>query len=371
MIYYIYKNNWVGRSNISYSGAFMARRIGWGLTRQESCIDSPMLSEQAYRALVDLSPDALFMHDGHIVILANPAMVRLVGARSADEMIGRTLRDFITPLSWPQVEERIRTMDGSTPAPLVDEVWRRADGSDVLVEVAATPIPWCSPRAAMIVARDVTERRRVEAEREALLKEKELLLREVHRRSLNSFQLVQSLLSLQARSAGGRDAQAQLSQAAARISTIGALHRRLQADGSAGEGQVRLFMEGVLEDLRTSFGGTDGRPMLLAMREGLPQVLDADLLVALGLIAAEAVGNALTFGEGPVRVGLAERDGSLELSVKDDGPGFPEGFDPASGRHGLGMRVMTALAEARGGSIAIHKSGPHARANRIVATLRL
>jgi PAS domain S-box-containing protein len=320
-----------------------------------------------------LSPDALFMHDGQIVILANPAMARLIGVRSANEMIGRELRDFIATLSWPVVEERIRVMKSSEPVPPVDETWRRADGSEVLVEVAVAPMPWCGPKAALVVARDVTERRRLEAEREKLLKEKERLVREVHHRVINSLQLVQSLLNLQARGAGSRDVQVQLSQAAARIGTIGVLHRRLQKDGSAVEGQVKAYMEGVMEDLRASFGDAYQRPILLETADALPLVLDADLLVALGLIAAEAIGNALEFGDGPIRVRLAKNDTGLELSVEDHGPGFPDGFDPASGGRGLGMRVMTSLAQTRGGSIAIgpHEGGPHAPANRIVATLPL
>jgi len=351
----------------------MPRWIRWGSDQQEASIGFPAMSEQTHRTLIELSPDALIIHDGQIVILANSAMARLIGARSVGDMIGLGLRDFIAPTSWALVEERIQAMNDLNPTSTVDETWRRIDGSEVRVEVAATPMPWIGPRAAMVIARDVTERRRLEAERETLLAEKELLIREVHHRVVNSLQLVQSLLRLQARHAVSRDVQIQLYQASARIGTIGILHHRLHKDGSAVEGEVRDYIEGVMEDLRTVLGEAYERPILLETGDVRPLVLKADFLVTLGLVAAEAISNALEHGDGPIRVRLSKSDAGLELSVEDDGPGFPRDFDPAANRRGLGMRVMTSLVETRGGRIVIgsRETDAPAPASRIVLTLPL
>lgn len=166
----------------------MLNALGAGETKLTSLFAS--LNEQNYRMLIELSPDALIVHDGRRVLLANPAMARLVGATSAANLIGGVLLDFVAPSSRAHVVERIAHMPGFGPAPLVDETWRRADGSEVEVEVAAAPMPWVNPHAALVLARDVTERRRLEADREKLLAEKELLIREVHHASptrCNSF----------------------------------------------------------------------------------------------------------------------------------------------------------------------------------------
>jgi PAS domain S-box-containing protein len=342
-------------------------------SQRETFIDISRTGGQSYRGLFELSPDPLIMHDGRTITLANPAMACLVGAGAVDDVIGRKLLDIVAPSSQAHVEDRIRHMHDAGPAPLVDETWRRADGSEVQVEVAATPMPWVGPRAAMVIARDVTERRRLEAERETLLAEKELLMREVHHRVSNSLHLIQGLLNLQARASESGEVRMQLSEASARIGTISILHGRLQKDGSATEGEVRAYIEGVMADLRLSLGETYRRPIVLETAAAPTLFLKADLLVALGLITAEAVTNSIKHGTGDIRVRLAKHDRSLELTIEDEGPGFPRGFDPARDGQGLGMRMIASLAQARGGTIIIGggKADGPGRSSRIAAVLPL
>lgn len=321
--------------------------------RQRSEADSSGLVEQNYRALIELCPDALVVHDGRTVILANHAMAGLVGVRSVQDLIGTGVLEFVAPSSQALVEERIGNLHQAGQASLVDEVWRRSDGSEVQVEVAAAPMPWVGPRAAMVIARDVTERRRLEGEREALLAEKELLMREVNHRVANSLQFVQGLLRMQARRAESGEVRTHLSQASARIGTIGTLHRRLQKDCSVVEGDVKAYMEGVIADLRIALGETHDRQIILESCDAGVLVMKADMLVSLGLIVAEAVANSMKHGAGHIRVWLCRCGGQLELSVQDEGPGFPKGFDAAKDGQGLGMRMISSLIKARRGRIVV------------------
>jgi PAS domain S-box-containing protein len=349
---------------------------GWGsweAVQPETGYILPKLSEQNYRTLIELCPDALIVHDGETILLANPAMARLVALSSCAEIVGRAILDFVAPSSQAVVEERIRLMHRADPARLIDETWSRCDGTEVEVEVAVAPAPWVGPRAAMVIARDVSERRRLEAEREMLLAEKELLMREVHHRVANSLQIVRGLLNLQARGATCEEVQIQLRAASARISTIGILHSRLQKGNSAVEGEVTTYLEGVIADLRMSLGENYKRPIILEAAEEPMMTLKADLLVALGLIAAEAVTNSIKHGEGEIRVCLIKGDANLHLTVEDEGPGFPPGFDPATDGKGLGMRMIVSLAQARGGKVTV--GAPHAGVaappSRIAAILPL
>lgn len=331
------------------------------------------LSDQNYRALIELCPDAIIVHDGETVILANRAMADLVGLSSPEEIVGSFVLDFVVVSSRALVQERMRHVHEIPSAPLVDEIWRKVDGSEVKVEVAARHVPWVAPQAAMVIARDVTERRRLEEEREKLLLEKELLMREVHHRAANSLQLVQGLLKLQARAAESEAARNHLWEASARIGTISSLHSRLQKESSAVEGDARAYMEGVIADLRIALGETSDRQIMLNACDVGALVLKADLLVALGLIAAEAVTNSIKHGAGHIRVHLARSDEGLEIAVDDDGDGFPKDFDPMRDGAGLGMRMMASLIQARGGSIAIGErtAGVRASPGRITAMLPL
>lgn len=329
------------------------------------------LSDQNYRALIELCPDALIVHDGQTIILANHAMADLVGLSSPEEITGSLVLDFVAGSSRALVQERMRHVHETALPTLEDEVWTRIDGSEVRVEVAARHVPWVAPQAAMVIARDVTERRRLEEERERLLAEKELLMREVNHRVANSLQLVQGLLKLQARAAENDAARHQLWEASARISTISSLHSRLQKENSAVEGDARAYMEGVIADLRAALGETPDRRIELDACDVGSLVVKADLLVTFGLIAAEAVTNSIKHGAGHIRVHFAKGGGGLEIAVDDDGDGFPQGFDPMLDGTGLGMRMIASLIHARGGKIEVGKrdSGASSLPSRIAAML--
>ncbi|QRM28623.1 sensor histidine kinase [Microvirga sp. VF16] len=331
------------------------------------------LNDQNYRTLMELCPDALIVHDGHMIVFANLAMAHLVRADSVNDIIGCPVLEFVAEPSQDLVKERIRQVQQTGYAPLVDETWRRLDGTEVQVEVAARHMSWVAPKAAMVIVRDVTERRRLEAERETLLAEKELLMREVHHRVANSLQLVRSMLNLQARGSCNEAVKIQLSEASARIGTIGILHSRLQQDSSVVEGEVQPYIEGVMTDLRTSLGETYQRPIILDPGEMPPLTLKADLLVALGLITTEAVTNSIKYGSGRIRVRLAKSDAHVEISIEDEGTGFPKDFDLAQDRRGLGMRMIATLAKSRGGNVTFGQcgGGNGAASSRIAATLPL
>ncbi len=127
-------------------------------------------SEARYRRLVELSPDGVAVHlDGRIVYV-NPTGARIIGATSPEELIGRPVSDFVHPEYRAVVGERIRRMlETGGAAELIEEKFVRLDGQVIDVEVAATAIPYQGRTAVMVVFRDITERKRAEAERNRLL----------------------------------------------------------------------------------------------------------------------------------------------------------------------------------------------------------
>lgn len=209
---------------------------------------------------------------------------------------------------------------------------------------------------AIAVERDAA--RRAEAERQLLQ------LREIHHRVKNSLQLVRSTLSLQAREQSDAGVRFSLEEAAARVKTIAAVHERLYAGHSLVEVDALEYLQGLIADLRDSLtDGTEGRTIELEAVEA--DTWPAGAAPALGLVLAELVTNALKYSDGVVRVAYRRFDRAGELVVRDDGPGFPEGFDPQRSR-GLGMRMVSAFARAPGGSIAV---GPPGRGGCITVRL--
>ena len=121
-------------------------------------------SEQRFRALAQMSPDAILVSVEGRYVYANEAAVQLLGAANDQAIIGCTPYDIVEPPFHALVRERIRlAIEESRVVPLLEYRWRRFDGASLDVEVATGPITWLGKRAVQAVARDISDRKRAEA----------------------------------------------------------------------------------------------------------------------------------------------------------------------------------------------------------------
>jgi len=124
-------------------------------------------SEQRYRTLIETSPDAIGLVDiGGAILMANPAAARLFGLDSLERVAGTNSLDLVAPEDRTRaVEDFTRRIKGEPgPDGGVEYTLRRANGETFPAEIRASLLPRedKTPRAATIVARDITERRRLE-----------------------------------------------------------------------------------------------------------------------------------------------------------------------------------------------------------------
>jgi PAS domain S-box-containing protein len=122
-------------------------------------------SEERYRSLVELSPDALLVDIEDRIVFVNSAGVKLFGAANPDQLMGRSLRDVVNPEDWEKVKEHLECMlrEGK-PTAFVEHKMRRLDGTPVNVELAAAPLVFAGRSAAQVIAHDISERKRAEEE---------------------------------------------------------------------------------------------------------------------------------------------------------------------------------------------------------------
>jgi len=98
-------------------------------------------SEERYRRLVELSPDALFVQSDDLIVFINTAGVKLLGAGTPDELVGKPVRQFIHAGSWKSLQQRLRQMRARNKAiPFLEQKMVRLDSSAVDVEMAASPL---------------------------------------------------------------------------------------------------------------------------------------------------------------------------------------------------------------------------------------
>jgi PAS domain S-box-containing protein len=120
-------------------------------------------SEERYRSLVELSPDALLVEIGDRVVFLNSAAVKLFGAANPEQVTGRPVMELVDPGSATLFAERLQQLraDGRS-VPFMEHRLRRLDGTTVDVELAAAPLVFAGRAAAQIMAHDISERKRAE-----------------------------------------------------------------------------------------------------------------------------------------------------------------------------------------------------------------
>ncbi|MEN6342669.1 MAG: PAS domain S-box protein, partial [Methanospirillum sp.] len=132
-------------------------------------------SEAKYRNLVELSPDAILIHQDGTIVFANPAAVELTGVAGPGEIVGRPVLERVHPCARGDVEWNISADLRGEESPLTTVDLLRPDGTTVTVQGRGAMIPFRCRPAVQVVLRDVTEEKRAETalreseERHALL----------------------------------------------------------------------------------------------------------------------------------------------------------------------------------------------------------
>ena len=119
--------------------------------------------EEKYRTLVELSPDAIIVHIEGKVVYVNPAGMKIMGAKSPEEIIGKSMIDFVHPDFRERVRERVRRIqDEGGKAELIEEKLLRLDGREIDAEVTGGPTTYMGKPAVVAILRDISKRKQAE-----------------------------------------------------------------------------------------------------------------------------------------------------------------------------------------------------------------
>src|SRR5580765_3366917 len=116
-----------------------------------------------YRRLVELSPDGILISQDNRLVFLNPAALRLFGASSPEQVLGKSPFDVFHPESHALIRERIRQMMAGQSVPPAEEKIVRLDGVVTDVEVNSTRLDEPASEAIQVIVRDISERKRAEA----------------------------------------------------------------------------------------------------------------------------------------------------------------------------------------------------------------
>ena len=188
---------------------------------------------------------------------------------------------------------------------------------------------------------------------ERLLREKDVLLREIHHRVKNNLQVVISLLTIQGERLHDEQARHVFRESLDRIRSMALIHQRLLSSGDVACIRMQEYFSDLLSHLMQSYGVGPDR-VRTEVRAG-DLSLDIDSAVTSGLIVNELVSNSLKHAfprgrTGEIAVTLERREpGGLALLVSDSGVGFPAELPPGEGGT-TGLQLLKVLCEQLGGA---------------------
>ena len=184
------------------------------------------------------------------------------------------------------------------------------------------------------------------ADKDALIAQKDVLMKEVNHRVQNSLQLVAAFLSLQAKSSDDAKVKEHLAEAQARLAAVALVHRRLYRDDQVESVDLSRYIEELAGDMKTSLGDDWASQMTLDLA---PVLVATDRAVNIGLVLTELVINASKYAyrgqAGPIQISLEQHRNRLRLIVADNGVG------KSGTRMGFGSRMMTAIVAGLSGEI--------------------
>ncbi len=303
---------------------------------------------------------ALFQIDlqGKIVSW-NSGAERVVGYGDS-EILGRPVSVLFTPedvaMRAPELEMERACGEGRSE----DERWHmRKDGSRFFASGVMTVVrdDTGEVRGYAKVMRDVTEKKTADEQMRSSLREKELLLKEIHHRVKNNLQVITSLLNIQTRFLASSEAKEVLDDVRNRVHSIAAIHEMLYESGDLSRIDFQAYMRQIASDVTAFYGINSDR--IRVLMDGQQVKLNISQAVPCGLIVSELLTNALKHAFPDGRPGVVQldlrMDNDCKLMVSDNGVGLPEDLDPKESGS-MGLQLVSLLTEQLPGTLTIERS---------------
>jgi PAS domain S-box-containing protein len=360
--------------------------------------DSLRMSEAMFKGLFSAAPDALVVstREGRIFRI-NGQAEKTFGYRE-NELLGENEEILLAErFRAEHAQQRITYLTAPRPSPRYGPFElnaRRKDGQEFPVDITLGTLQTDRHMLVVATVRDITKRKHAEealreahdklemrvkertaalaaanealmvemAKRElaseqikASLKEKEMLLREVHHRVKNNLQVISSLLTIQSQRIKDPQTLAIFKESQNRVRSIAAIHQKLVRSSDLAHIDFAEYIQHLVIDLFRSYGVDSERIQLTIDVDDIS--LGIDTAIPCALVINELVTNSLkhAFPNGLGEISIALRgtvsDGYL-LTVRDDGVSFPEGFR-IDKTDSLGLQIVQALTEQLDGTLEV------------------
>ncbi len=339
---------------------FVSEQVAMAIDRKQA-EDTLRESEELYRSVVENSHNGIFIvDDRYRFIYTNEEMAK-ISKYTRKEIIGKDFREFLDKKSIHLVADRYKRRQKGEKIPSRYEFnIVRKDGEKRRVEISSTVIKNSAGKMQTVAQiLDITERKEIEEEIKTSLKEKEVLLQEIHHRVKNNLQIISSLLNLQSRHIKDSESLEMFQESRSRIRSMALVHEKLYRSKSFADVDFKGYIQS-LSRLLFQMYGTDPNAIKLEIDVG-DVLLDINTAIPCGLLVNELISNSLKYSfpdgrKGNIHILLhPKKNNKFKLVVSDDGVGLPEDLD-INKTESLGLQLVSMLTEQLQGSIKVDRN---------------
>lgn len=330
------------------------------MEKADTNIAAPVRNDRYRRLRIGFSnsPDVILLTDERgIITEANRAAVKLLGFRSAKDIVGEDITRFIIPCNKKKYsaiitrkEKKLRLKNFLCTIP-------GTSGREVHVEISCSSLmdKMENILGYVITLRDVSKREEYEAALKLALKEKQVLLKEVHHRVKNSLQVIHSILNLQASFVESPEVQAILEECQHRIRTMSFVHESLYKSKKLTSINLNEYINELMRYLYQAYVQDDREITLISEIDNIE--LDLQTATSCGMIYNELISNSLKHAfrgrsKGTIRVSFRRESERCILTVRDDGTGIGSA-EKSSAPKSFGMKLVGLLSEQLNGDLSI------------------
>jgi PAS domain S-box-containing protein len=322
-------------------------------------------SEERFRLVVEAAPNAMVMINARGEIEMVNAQAEQVFGYARTELLGNPV-EMLMPARFRGHHPALRRLfAGDAEARSMgagrDLFAQRKDGSEFPVEIGLNPIQTEDGTMVLSAIVDISDRKQKEHRIEEALKEKDLLLGEIHHRVKNNLQIVHSLLDLQSGQIADPAVRAMLHDSQNRVRSMALIHQTLYQSQDFAKVDFGSFLESFVPALISSYAVSQNSISLEIDTNGV--MLPLNSAIPCGLIVNELVSNALKHGfpqgrAGKILLDLAPAgDSNLILAVSDDGVGLPAALDVRK-TGSLGLQIVSMLSRQLRGTLEVQHRDP-------------
>ena len=321
------------------------------ITQSKMAENAIIRAKEEWEDTFNAVPDLIVILDTNFKVLrANKAMADKFNT-TPEEMVGLTCHEVVHGMnSVPSFCPFSKLLiDGHEHT---SEIHEDGLGGDFIVSVSPLKDNNGKLMGVVHVARDITERKKIETEIKKSLDEKEVLLREIHHRVKNNLQIIASLLNLQEIN-DNQCADNVLKESMGRVKTMATVHEKLYGSSSMSKINFREFTEKLVYDTLYSYGRRMIKTNLIIEDINL----NIDTAMPLGLIINELVTNSVKYAfpnlDGIITIKLTSSNQDMELTIADNGIGLPKDFN-IEDVDTLGLELVKNLVNQLEGNLKVN-----------------